>query len=272
MTAFARQDGPSASEPSDDPLAAQVLRLERRLEERLVLFGAFEHQLKGSFSVLAGWAESLRERWDSLSDSDRRSGVDHIAEKAAEVVDSALALLRDGQTEWATLHPKREPVDVVALARDVVVERRQALGPRVVCVHSDAAVAMTDADAVRLLLGELLDNAVKYTTPHGSIGVRASAWDGTVDLTVDDDGVGVPDDVDVFAAFTRGAGTEDIAGSGMGLYIAGRLARDLGGRLTAQRRPERGSRFTLTLPADHDPRPATNGRAGAPVGELIPGC
>jgi signal transduction histidine kinase len=104
---------------------------------------------------------------------------------------------------------------------------------------------------LRQIVLNLLSNAAKYTS-RGSIQVRARAANGSIELAVVDTGIGIaPDKLDlIFEEFEQAdAGTtREHGGTGLGLAIARRLARLMGGDITAESAPGAGSTFTLTLP------------------------
>ena len=101
------------------------------------------------------------------------------------------------------------------------------------------------------MLGNLLDNALKYSPPDTPIHVAVSAADRTVQIAVRDEGMGIPeaDQQHIFDRFHRAANVDrNIAGLGLGLYIASEIARAHGGTLDVASTPEE-TRFTFRLPA-----------------------
>ena len=120
----------------------------------------------------------------------------------------------------------------------------------------DAAPAWMEGDPTRLeqIISNLLDNALKYTAPGGSIGIGIRAEDGDIVLTVRDSGVGIAADLlpHVFDVFVQGASTLDRSqgGLGVGLALVRRLAELHGGSVSAHSDgPRTGSTFTIRLPA-----------------------
>ena len=114
------------------------------------------------------------------------------------------------------------------------------------------AIAMeTDAGKVRQILVNLLSNAVKFTE-RGSVALTVTERDAGVVLVVEDTGIGIsPENAErVFEPFwqVQQSATRQVGGTGLGLSVARRLARLLGGDLTLESTPGEGSRFTLTLP------------------------
>jgi signal transduction histidine kinase len=104
------------------------------------------------------------------------------------------------------------------------------------------------------LVGNLIDNALKYSPPGTPVVVRAGTEERSVVLSVEDRGPGIPpaDLPHVFEPFFRSPTATAVPGSGLGLAVAGRVAAAFGGRVAADNRPDGGSRFTVTLPARVD--------------------
>jgi signal transduction histidine kinase len=125
------------------------------------------------------------------------------------------------------------------------------------------ALALDDGDAdisadpekLKQVLINLLDNAIKFSPPQSRVRLVVANGDakgaGGLRVTVEDQGPGI-DAADVphlFERFYRGRTADGTSGSGLGLAIARNLARLHGGDIAVDSAPERGSRFTLTLPA-----------------------
>jgi two-component system phosphate regulon sensor histidine kinase PhoR len=123
-----------------------------------------------------------------------------------------------------------------------------------------AALAAVDADQLRRVVQNLVENAIKYSPDGGDVVVAcASDGDGTVRIDVADEGIGIPPDQRdaIFEKFSRldpqmGRG---IGGTGLGLYICRELVRQMGGTIIVGDNPRgRGSVFTVRLP-----KPETEG-------------
>jgi signal transduction histidine kinase len=108
-----------------------------------------------------------------------------------------------------------------------------------------------DEDKLRQIVINLLSNAAKFTE-RGTIRVRVQAANGSVAIAVSDTGIGIaPDKLEqVFEEFAQAdaSSTRVYGGTGLGLTIARRLARLMGGDISAESTPGVGSTFTLTLP------------------------
>jgi signal transduction histidine kinase len=110
---------------------------------------------------------------------------------------------------------------------------------------------VTDRSKLRQILLNLLSNAIKYTD-EGSIDLRAEAMNGRLEMQVKDTGIGIPHDelTKIFDEFQRSGSVRAPLrrGTGLGLSISRRLARVLGGDVTAESEVGLGSTFTLDLP------------------------
>jgi two-component system sensor histidine kinase HydH len=152
--------------------------------------------------------------------------------------------------------PDRRYQDLRALVAEAVgVARGRAEAKPValrVTPSPEPAPAAVDHDQMLSLLTNLLFNAIDAAPPGGTVGVRVGpAAGGILVVEVTDTGLGI-DPVVADRLFTPFATTKP-TGTGLGLTIARRVARDHGGTLTAANLPEGGARFTLSLPAGGGP-------------------
>ena len=224
---------------------ARAARAERMLRDRLTFTAQVEHKLRTPLTLIRGWADLLLARGDEL-DTDQRDDAARIIQENAErlLIQIEDLLSTSRATMGATvLDPTRVDLAAIARALESVVE------PRKLVVHG-GPVVLTDPVASRVLVEHLVENAAAHTPPSTTVTVTVRASDSGVVLVVEDDGPGLPDDVDIFAAFERG--TDDGTGTGLGLHIVRTSAIALGGDVVADERPGGGARFTVTLPHRHD--------------------
>jgi signal transduction histidine kinase len=122
----------------------------------------------------------------------------------------------------------------------------------------DAAAEPTVSPALLAqLLDNLVGNALKYSEPGTSVTLRSVCNGNQLSLSVTDQGIGIApaDRAAVFEPFFRSAEARraGIAGTGLGLAVATRIAAALGGALTCDSTPGSGSQFVLTLPLESTP-------------------
>ena len=174
-------------------------------------------------------------------------------------------LLQAERLRKGAIQPKAETVDLHALAADAIRASRAAgtaQGLTLEMSVPDDASAVSDREVIALVLQNLLNNAVKYSTT-GTIRVAASRWaeedSGGWSLSISDQGPGIAREQlgRFFEAFSRGD-THGQPGVGLGLAIASQAAKLLGGRLTVTSELGSGSTFTLVLPVSRPPSSASN--------------
>jgi two-component system phosphate regulon sensor histidine kinase PhoR len=119
-------------------------------------------------------------------------------------------------------------------------------------INPDVPDSFADPNAITMALFNLLDNSVKYSADQKRIDVRVDRNNGFVDLTVVDQGIGIPpaEQHRIFDKFYRGreASVRRVRGSGIGLAITKHVAEMHGGEVLVQSEPGKGSTFTLRIP------------------------
>jgi PAS domain S-box-containing protein len=226
----------------------------KELEEAKDLFLATtSHELRTPITVVQGFASTLSSRWEQLSDADRRAAVRTIAERAGSLSRLVEQLLLGARAGADALPVSNGPFDLAALLRATVV----SFGPLsdkhqvVADVPDDLPRANGDSMATDIIVGQLLENAFKYSPSGGTVTVRARTVGPMIEVDVEDEGIGIaPGDHErIFERFVQGE-TGDrrrFGGVGIGLYIVRRLAIAQHGTVVAQTRPAGGTIMRLTL-------------------------
>lgn len=214
------------------------------------------HELKTPVGALAVLAEAIADE-DDIAIVQRLSGkmVDE-AHRAATAIDDLLELSRIELGGRAV----RDPVDVGTMMRDAVVRTLAAAEQRDIRIDLEEPVekltVLGDRRQLVSALGNLIDNAVKYSEPTSEVWVSATVDDstqpGVVALRVADSGVGIPArDLDrIFERFYRvdRARSRDTGGTGLGLAIVRHVATNHEGEVLVQSSEGEGSTFTLRIP------------------------
>ena len=176
------------------------------------------------------------------------AGVD----RASRLVEQLLALAR---TEPGAPQPAPQPVALAALLRQVLADSAAPLaasrGSQVMLSADDSLAVPGDAAELQVLVRNLVDNALRYSPPGGTLQLTLAASPAGPLLTVDDSGPGIPEAERerVFERFVRGAASAETTGSGLGLAIARSIARRHGARLELARSPLGGLRVSLQFGA-----------------------
>ncbi|HKD05111.1 MAG TPA: ATP-binding protein [Bryobacteraceae bacterium] len=123
--------------------------------------------------------------------------------------------------------------------------------PTEINLPEDIPAISADPDLAAVALRQLINNAVKYSSPRTKIEISGNQSEGMVVISVRDEGPGVsPDEVDaIFDRYYRGSRIQSsVPGTGMGLSIARDIVAGHGGRIWVKNRPDRGAEFAFTLP------------------------
>jgi two-component system OmpR family sensor kinase len=231
-----------------DRLAETMNDMLGRLDEAFAQTRRFAadaaHELRTPLAALRGSMEVVL-RGDRAAEEYRR-----VLASGLEEVD--LLLL---SRSLAGPEPTNACVDLEPLLLEVFdagARLGQAAGVAVRVETAAPATVRGDAGALRRALGNLVENAVKYTPRGGKVELGLSAGDGAATVTVSDTGIGIepPDTERIFEPFVRldAARSRDTGGAGLGLAIARSIVTAHRGTLTVESRPGAGSRFTIRLP------------------------
>lgn len=202
------------------------------------------HELRGAFTVIVGLNGLLR---DGLPE-DRRlgalEGIDRAVARANALIESALAGDLTAPTRIA------EPVDLASLASATVADQAAVTG-REVLLHLEATpVVLGDGNAIGRALGNLIDNALKYSLSKNPVDVTVRVLGASAVIEVADRGPGIPDDQSesVFEPFERMAASATVPGCGLGLTVVRSVLETHGGTATVEPRDGGGTIARLTLP------------------------
>jgi PAS domain S-box-containing protein len=226
----------------------------KELEEAKDLFLATtSHELRTPITVVQGFASTLASRWDKLSDDDRRSAVQTIADRAGALGKLVEQLLLGSRAGADRLAVSNAPFDVAGLLRGAVVAFRPLSDQHTLTVDIPDGLpkAFGDPTATDVIVGQLLENAFKYSPDGGQVNVRARKDGDEIHVLVEDEGIGIPaeDRERVFERFVQGE-TGDrrrFGGIGLGLYIVRQLARAQDGEVAAEGREDSGTLMRLRL-------------------------
>jgi signal transduction histidine kinase len=236
-----------------------------RLKDEFVLTAS--HELRSPLTSVQGFAELLMLDKDSLTPRQRET-VEIILDNCRHLVRLLNDLLDLARSDAGRLSIRPQPTEVAPLIEDVVRTMRaqtEAAGQNLSeQVEPGLPPLLVEPDRIRQILVNLLTNAHEYTPEGASIGIAARAVGAEVEISVSDNGPGIPPDQleRIFERFTRGdAGlTQRVGGTGLGLAISKSLVELHGGSIGAESSVDRGSTFHVRLPVA--PAAAADGGQG----------
>jgi signal transduction histidine kinase len=222
-------------------------RLRHMLHERERLLTDVSHEIRGPLARMAV-AQDLLESdvGDNPYVARLRREMQHLDLLTGEL----LSLSRQRQSQ----PPQWTNVAVGDLVRSLVHERDLLTAQQEIALVTDltACEARSDADLLARALGNLLDNALKYTGPGGNVCVRTHEVAVGVSIVIEDDGPGIPAEAlpHIFEPFYRPdmARTRSTGGSGMGLAIVRAIIDRLQGTIRLESQEGIGTTVTVTLP------------------------
>jgi len=211
------------------------------------------HELKTPLTAIRGFAETLGAELADVAQ--HRQFADTIranAERMQRLVDDLLDLSRIESGGW---RPTPSPVDVATAVSEIVATYQRAAEERgnriAVVIDRDATVVRVDPTALRQVLVNLVENAVRYTA-KGTITLFSRRDNGGVVVGVRDTGSGIPAEhlPRIFERFYRvdAARSRAAGGTGLGLAIVKHLVEAHGGRVGAESTPGRGTAISVFLP------------------------
>lgn len=238
-------------------LSAQAAELEAAARTKDAFLASMRHELRTPLTGILGLTETLLDQTcGPLNEKQARflGLVQQSGDRLLHLLNNILDFVQLGSENHALereLCAVQEICSVAAHRAQVAAEKRRQL------LRIDTAAAAdlrVHGDRRRLVavLGNLLDNASKFTAPGGEIGLAVRAGEGTVRIEVWDRGVGIAeaDRPKLFQPFVQvdGRSVRRYEGAGLGLALADRLVRLHGGRIEVQSTVGLGSTFTVVLP------------------------
>ncbi|HBL22978.1 MAG TPA: two-component sensor histidine kinase, partial [Deltaproteobacteria bacterium] len=177
-------------------------------------------------------------------------------EECDRLLDTINTMLMISRTESGVDRPSPEKMDAAELVREACDLYEPAASDKGIIlnchIEEEGIATAGDKRMIRRMVANLIDNAIKYTPAGGQVDVRlARSARDRVTLTVSDTGTGISgeDLPRIFDRFYRGDRSRSEAGLGLGLSLARAIAHAHAGDITATSTPDKGSVFTVTLPA-----------------------
>jgi signal transduction histidine kinase len=226
---------------------------------------AISHDLRGPLANIKGYAETLSESGEALSDEERDSFLVTIQDEANRLRDLLDGLLDLSRMEAGVMTMEREPLNLWLLAQRTTASFPQS-AHRLKLGMPDDLFVLGDRRRIGQVLHNLIENAIKYSPHGGVVSVAAVRADDEVLIMVSDQGVGIPRHQwnKIFESYHRAETTGKISGTGLGLAICKGIVEAHGGRIWVESTPRVGSTFSFTLPIarvpDPDPIPQVDAR------------
>lgn len=239
----------------------QIEKLARQRTEKAnavklynTLFNSLSHELKTPIAAIIGATDNLQTDNEYLTAENKQQLISEIAKASFRLNRQVENLLNMSRIESGFLQPKKDWCDVSELIYEVLrrVEEEKTTQQTELRIQPDLPLIKTDKGMLEQVLYNLLMNAVRYTGVNSRITVSAAYRHQGLQLMVEDNGPGFPEDemAFVFQKFYRLKEATG-SGTGMGLSIVKGFTEALGGTVQLQNRTEGGARFFIHIPSGY---------------------
>ena len=240
---------------------------ERKEErEQAEFISTASHEMRTPVASIEGYLGLALNPATAQVDEKARDYINKAHESAQHLGHLFQDLLEVSKAEDGRLQNELTAIDVTSFTRDILeslTPQAEEKGLEVVyrpdgtkstvgsTVIAPVLYAKADKNHLREVIANLIENAIKYT-PEGRVQVDASASEKYVRITVEDSGLGIPEEdiPHLFQKFYRvdNSDTREIGGTGLGLYLCRRLVESMNGRILVESSPGKGSQFSIELP------------------------
>lgn len=246
------EDGlPDEVKPLVQEINLLFVRLREAFDSQRAFVANAAHELRSPLTALKLQAQVLERASEPQAQQQAVARLNQGVDRAIRLMQQLLVLAR--QESSSPDAGSRQRLDLCHLLEQAVQEQMPQARSRSItldCATAQAAWIIGDADALLILLRNLLENALKYTPAHGHVRLQVDVQDGAPCVTIEDSGPGIaPDQRDrMFERFVRGP-EPDTTGSGLGLSIARAIALRHGAHLALGQSDQLGGlRVTLSFP------------------------
>ncbi len=230
--------------------------MEREKENVKGLVSDISHQTKTPMANIRLYAELLRENLESEEDSAGKQQnlrlLDEISRQSEklEFLIQSLTKMSRLESNIVEVKPRRQKVSelISAVVRDAAPKAVQK-GVEIVNIYDGDGCADYDMKWTKEALGNVVDNAVKYSRPGGRVQISAKEYGWYTAISVKDHGIGVreEDTAKIFGRFYRAGEVQQEEGVGIGLYLTREILRKENGYIKVKSKPGEGAEFVLFL-------------------------
>lgn len=247
----------------EQTVAERTARLQHALEEvnrlnqlKSDFVSEVAHELRTPLTTIKGYADTLVRLHQTLSEERRLQCYQTISDEIARLSRLINDLLDLSRIEAGKVVLRKEPLDLVAMARHTLNTAQARADEKRIRLELHAPDGLpdvlADSDAIRRVFDNLIDNAIKYTQPGGTVSVSIVPKGDQVGVNVADTGIGIAEkDIGrIFDRFFRVKMTGGrVSGTGLGLPIVKSIVEEHGGAVSASSVVGQGSILSFTLPA-----------------------
>lgn len=215
-------------------------------EFKTKLMGVFGHDLRSHLAGISLLSESMTHQNPSPSIEELQTNAAYVHQSAQTSVAFVEQLLSWSKSQLDVLTVQRSPIDLRLLCKELVdfvmpIASIKNIGFKI--LSTDPCEIISDEQLIRIIIRNLLSNAIKFSPQDSIVDLRIANHEHGVDLSIVDHGIGMS--AQKLSAIFK---PDPKRSHGFGLMISQEFAHKLGGMISAQSHPQKGSTFTLHLP------------------------
>lgn len=217
------------------------------------LFNSLSHELRTPIATIIGATDNLQNNNENLSAQNRHELIGEISKASFRLNRQVDNLLNMSRLEAGFIQPRKDWCDITELVYHIVKRVEENVVAQKINININPQIPLFKIDAGMLeqVLYNLLNNAILYTQPHCTIDIIALAYADMLQVIIEDDGDGFPEDeiTQVFDKFYRLKQTA-AGGTGLGLSIVKGFTEAQGGSVYLENKKPSGAKFVIEIPSE----------------------
>jgi PAS domain S-box-containing protein len=229
--------------------------LEELNQSKDKFFSIISHDLRSPFNALLGISEYATKFFDDLSKEDIKESIKNIHSSAKKVYNLMQNLLEWTQIQTNGLEFEKRKIDLCEISKSILELYKEISNSKNIELTSDISNSIflyADLYMIETILRNLVSNGIKFTHPGGSVSISAALKSDLVEVTVEDNGIGItPENQKKLFGIDkqyRMDGTANEKGTGLGLILCKDFVEKCNGTISVEGELNKGSKFTFTVP------------------------
>ncbi|MBT8184963.1 MAG: HAMP domain-containing histidine kinase, partial [Eudoraea sp.] len=222
---------------------------------RRELIANVSHDLRTPLAILKGYVETMQMKKDSLTDAEKQEYLQITHENVDRLSNLINQLFEYSKLEAKQVNPVKEPFSITELSHDLIAKFKVIAEQKKIALVLDHpkenSMVFADVSLVERALQNLIENAIKFTEPHGKVVLSIKRKNKNVEINITDTGTGIPlsEQPYIFDRYKQAENNSKRQGYGLGLAIVKKIMDLHDTTITVLSKPKEGSSFIFNLPA-----------------------
>lgn len=232
-----------------------ITKVQLLIEEMKDVTNSIAHDLRSPITRIRGLAETTMTGKQNIEEYRQMTGL--AVEECDRLEGMIDTLLEIAEADAGLVHIPRKKVNIVSLVKEGCELFEPVMEDKSISfkltVPEISVFVLADIPRLQRVVANLLDNAIKFTPPEGSVEVQIKDYQEYVEILVIDSGIGISKNeiIHVCDRFYRGDQSRSSLGNGLGLSLVKSIVQALNGEVVIQSTPGKGSTFTIILPKEN---------------------